>query len=319
MDAMLGFWIQGAVFEPRQLVDHPAAFNAHCALDDRVDPTSEAYLSAFSFGPEFQEHLERTGSVRGYRGRCGSRFLWFDIDRDDLQVALRHTRQLVATILDRLRSLDDDDLVVFFSGGKGFHVGLPLCWDAAPSPAFHRAARHVAEHFAGAAQVATDSGIYDSVRPFRCPNSLHAKTGLYKRRIDHGELMNLSLGGILALAAAPAAFELPVPRPSAEDITLVQKLWTEATLATAPRPRVPEGQAGTATINRMTREFICNGATVGDRHRLLFSAAANLAELGASVELAYTLLAESALDSGLSPKEVRRQIECGVAHTKGYQ
>ena len=71
---------------------------------------------------------------------------------------------------------------------------------------------------------------------------------------------------------------------------------------------------GSATLNRATLDFIRDGATAGDRHRLLISAAANLAELGCSLALAETLLSDAALDSGLSPSDVRRQIECGVNH-----
>jgi len=44
----------------------------------------------------------------------------------------------------------------------------------------------------------------------------------------------------------------------------------------------------------------------------LFSAAANLAEFGCPVALAHALLTEIALDSGLSPSDVRRQIDCGL-------
>jgi hypothetical protein len=43
-------------------------------------------------------------------------------------------------------------------------------------------------------------------------------------------------------------------------------------------------------------------------------AAANLAELGCPTDLAHALLADAALDSGLTPAETRRQIECGLAH-----
>ena len=48
----------------------------------------------------------------------------------------------------------------------------------------------------------------------------------------------------------------------------------------------------------------------------MFSAAANLAEFGCPVELAHELLTEAALDSGLSPSETRRQIDCGLSHNK---
>jgi len=64
-------------------------------------------------------------------------------------------------------------------------------------------------------------------------------------------------------------------------------------------------------------EFIRNGAEEGDRHRLLFSAASNLAEFGCPPALAHALLTEAALDSGLPPKEVYRQIGCGLNGVKG--
>jgi hypothetical protein len=45
----------------------------------------------------------------------------------------------------------------------------------------------------------------------------------------------------------------------------------------------------------------------------LYSAAANLGEFGCTPALAVALLEESALDSGLPPKDIRRGIECGLA------
>jgi hypothetical protein len=76
---------------------------------------------------------------------------------------------------------------------------------------------------------------------------------------------------------------------------------------------------GTPTLNRSTLEIIRDGSTLatGDRHRLILSAAANLGEFGCPDELALALLMEPGLDSGLPPKEVRRQIECGLAHGRG--
>jgi hypothetical protein len=67
-------------------------------------------------------------------------------------------------------------------------------------------------------------------------------------------------------------------------------------------------------LNRATLEFIRDGATSGNRALALFSAAANLAEFGCSLELAEALLTEPALDSGLTPSEVMRQIRCGLDH-----
>ncbi len=73
---------------------------------------------------------------------------------------------------------------------------------------------------------------------------------------------------------------------------------------------------GTPRLNRATLDFIRDAADQGDRHRLLFSAAANLAEFGCPPALAHALLTEAALDSGLTPSDVRRQIECGLTQAR---
>ena len=96
------------------------------------------------------------------------------------------------------------------------------------------------------------------------------------------------------------------------------------TQATRQKRRAGNGSAneqrgagyGSAKLNRSFFEFLAKGAPVGDRHRALFSAAANLAEFSTVAELAHELLTEAALDSGLSPSEARRQIDCGLNHSQ---
>ena len=58
------------------------------------------------------------------------------------RLALRDARRLAGAILDRYRELDDDDLLVFLSGGKGVHVGIPTA-SGVPSPRrrFHEIAK----------------------------------------------------------------------------------------------------------------------------------------------------------------------------------
>ena len=155
------------------------------------------------------------------------------------------------------------------------------------------------------------------MRPFRAPNSRHPKTKLHKRRLSIDELMHLKIERIQELAGEPLAFDVPT-------ITATSKQaandWLEATrqveqAAEAFKQRLAMAN-GSATLNRATLEFIRNGASPGDRHRLLFSASANLAEFGCPVELAHELLNEAALDSGLSPSETRRQIDCGLNHSR---
>ena len=319
----LGFRIVGNVAEPRRLVDAVAALAGYASCDRKAEVEREAYLSAFQFPADVRRYIDSkgNGSVKGYAGPCWAPWLWFDIDRDgDLEAALTDARRL-ATRLDESYVLGDDTLLLFLSGGKGFHVGLPTAlWSPEPSPLFHRVCRRFGETVAGTAGILIDAGVYDAVRPFRAPNSRHPKTGLHKRRFSFDELLGLSLQRIVELAREPAPFDLPAPLAHAETAALLAADWQSAVKQVAHQGEVKAARraAGNAgpTLNRSTLAFIRDGADNGDRHRLLLSAAANLAEFSCPPALAHALLSESALDAGLPPRDVRRQIDCGLSMTK---
>jgi hypothetical protein len=314
-----GFRVVGGATKRRRLVDAAAAFAGYADCDANAEVDREAYLSAFWFGGDFRRQLRETGSTRGFDGPCWAPFLWFDIDfPNDPEQALRDARRLAMAILHRYPALDDDDLLLFFSGGKGYHVGLPTFWGPAPSATFHRAARRFAEMIAGDAGARIDSGVYDKVRCFRAPNSRHPKTGLHKRWVSLDELLHLPPERVRELAAQPAPFHLPAARAGDDRAA---RDWAESVrLVGVEAEAAARRRAGTAEdrprLNRQTVDFIRAGAGVGDRHRLLFSAAANLAEFSCPPALAHALLTEAALDTGLSPKEVFRQIECGLKHVR---
>jgi hypothetical protein len=312
-----GFRVVGSPFADRLPVDWERAFRAYADCDERAETHREAYLSAFTFGADFRRLLESTGTPRGYTGACGSPWLWFDIDREgDLDAATRDARRLAAGLLERYRTLDAESLLLFFSGAKGYHAGLPLslCGSPAPAVTFNAVARRFAETTAERLGFAIDAGVYDRVRLFRAPNSRHPKTGLHKRRLAFDELLNLGTPAILRLAEQPEAFDLPTPPgpdPQAAD-DWRQAAEQVAQAATAHRCRQATGN-GAAKLNRLTLAVIRGELPTGDRHRLLFSASANLAEFGCSLPLACQLLTDAGLDAGLSPSEVRRQIDRGLA------
>jgi hypothetical protein len=314
----IGFRVVGTAWTRRIVVDHAAAFAAYAACDPRAGIDKEGYLSAFRFTDDFRSYFHANGqSERGFHGVCWADWLWLDVDRDDLQRALDDARQLAATILDRYRDLDDGDLLAFYSGSKGFHLGIPTSrWRPAPDEHFHLFARRFCEHIAELAGVPIDAGVYTLTRLFRAPNTRHPKTGRHKRRLDLDALMGLNLDGIQRLAERPEPFDLPATTAISEQAGAD---WLDATTwvrqqAEATAERRAAAQNGTPALNRLTLDFIRDGAAQGDRHRLLFSAAANLAEFGCPPALAHALLTDAGLDTGLAPSDVRRQIDCGLAH-----
>jgi len=306
-----GFRIAGDTRNDRRLISWSAAFVAYCECDEKADTGAECYLSAFCFGDAFQRYLEANRTTKGYIGETYSSWLWFDIDRNEFEQATIDARRLACGLASRYAI--DDELLVFFSGSKGFHLGLPTSlWGPLPGPSFAGHCRAYAESIASLHQVGIDSSVYDRVRAFRAPNSKHPKTGLHKRRVLLDELLHLEPSRLRGLASEPVAFDVPrAPRTNQQAVAD----WQAAVDAVDHKQAEIASRRAVgccpSTLNRSTLDFIREGASV-DRAVSLFAAAANLAEFGCSMELAFALLSESALDAGLPPSEVRRQIECGI-------
>jgi hypothetical protein len=318
-----GFRIVGPCIGDRRRVDAATAFRAYCHCDARANVDAEAYLSAFQFAGDFAEHLALTGSPAGFSGSTWAPFVWCDVDRDEsaggIARALTDTRRLVDT-LDERYGVPRGVLVPFVSGGKGLHLGVPTAlWAPTASADFHAVARQLVETVAAAAGVAVDTGVFDRVRAFRAPNSKHPKTGLHKRFVPVEILDAVTVNGMLDMARTPEAFEVP-STDGVESADMLVAVWESARRAVAEKAAAVEQRRlevasgdRAVMVNKLTRAFLNGEVEVGDRHRLLYSAAANLAELGCPLSAVRALLTEPALDAGLPPKAVSRQIECGHA------
>ena len=318
-----GFRIVGPCTGDRRRVDAGTAFRAYCQCDAKAGVEREAYLSAFHFGADFAEHLARTGSPAHFAGSTWAPYVWCDVDRDEsaggVARALDDMRLLVDT-LDETYAVPRSVLLPFLSGGKGFHLGIPTALWAPPASAnFHAAARQFIESIAAEAKFAVDVGVFDRVRAFRAPNSRHPKTGLHKRFVPVDVLDDITVDGVLDMARQPQPFDVP-STDGVESADMLVAVWDAAARAVAQKAAAGEQRRlerangeRAAGVNKLTRAFLAGDVDVGDRHRMLYSAAANLAELGCPVPAVHALLTEPALDLGLPPKDVLRQIDCGCA------
>ena len=315
-----GLHVVGPTHNRRAPVKWAPLLIAAAGVHAPFDPTKEQYVSAFRFDGALPTHLKtRGGSTAGFAGSVWSPVLHFDLDAAaDLAPALEAGRRLVGAVLARYGAVAENDLGIFYSGGRSVHVEVPLLHRPEPGPTFHATARRLAAQLARIAGVDAvpgvtfDAGNYDRVRLWRLVNSRHAKSGLHKVRLDTDELMHLSAEGIRKLTTEPRPYA-PIDPALDPDSVLAEDWHTAEQAATAAASATPP-TAPPERLNRATLDFIREGAVVGDRHRLLFSAAANLGEFDCSPQLAAALLMPSALDSGLSPGEALRQIECGLKH-----
>lgn len=319
-----GFWVRGGKHGERVLVHAVRSFAGFAACDACLDLSREHFLSVFTFGAGLRVYMAAHASTKGFDGPCCADHLWFDIDRaDNIEAALADTRALAIASTDQW-GVPDDALLVFFSGSKGFHVGVPAAlWSPAPSAQFNHVARRLAETISRSAGggIVIDTSIYSKVGLFRAPNSWHAKTGFHKVILAHEELLSLSIEAIKGLARSPRPFDVPEGFSPSERLVegwaeACREVEAERAAMTARTAALTHG-GGPDRLNTLTLEFIREGAPVGGdgacdtagRHRRLFAAAANLGEFGCPPRLVHALLTDAALDCGITPSEVRRTID----------
>ncbi|MFH2035896.1 MAG: primase C-terminal domain-containing protein [Candidatus Zixiibacteriota bacterium] len=160
-------------------------------------PPSECYMSMFRFREEYKEHCEVTGSVREIGDMaCYCDYLWFDIDDNDLETARGKAINLLARLATKF---DVHDLSLYFSGSKGFHIGIPSdLFGAEPGKYLPGIFKKMAVEIAG--DIKIDTAIYDKNRLWRMPDSINGKSGFYKIQITDDELAQ-DIDAIKKLAA----------------------------------------------------------------------------------------------------------------------
>jgi archaellum biogenesis ATPase FlaH len=165
----------------------------------------ESYISLFPFDKGIIPYVKSKKSVSGYKGGVYLHpALFVDVDKkDDNEGA----RQSALSLIDRLMNdygVDQEDLWIYFSGNKGFHLGIPS-WMIGAEQSSDCDIPKQCENFVkklceGIPNI--DSGIYNPNRIFRIVNSRHQDSGLYKIPLTFDQL-NTSVDEIRVLAEEP--------------------------------------------------------------------------------------------------------------------
>ncbi len=225
-----------------------------------------AYTTMFRFRQEYKKHVDKTGSVRGAdQFECWSDYLWFDIDADDLNQATIDMQTLLRG-LEILKALKHT--VVFFSGSKGYHVGIDSSvFGFKPSQTLPNEMRCTALAIAKLFNIKIDSKIYNHNRLWRISDSLHKKTKLRKTQIVTGEALSLSLDKIKVLAGAErqlcSRFTLC---DNASPVDMLVQLREKANVGESAKPTGWEPPPrNVKQIEAGLRVLLNQGVTKGDR------------------------------------------------------
>lgn len=134
--------------------------------------------------------------------------MYIDLDIDDLEKDFEKLKRDVLLLSRKLKTmfhLTDDNLQIFFSGSKGFHILIPhTIFGIKPSKDLNDKYKLIAlELKSYTITKSIDTRIYDNKRLFREPNTINSKTGLYKVQISLNQIKNMKYEELLIYASSP--------------------------------------------------------------------------------------------------------------------
>ena len=163
-----------------------------------------------------------------------------DFDSDDLSKSQADMLKLVRFATEEL-DLTEDDVRVWFSGKKGFHVLLnPKAFAVHGDQRLTYVYKRMFAHLAAYLDIPTlDQSVYSKRRMWRMENSVHGGSGLHKVRLDHDDITE-DEEGILFLAQNPRDSMEPWP-DSTNDVaaTYLARFWEEYEAAESASKHAP--------------------------------------------------------------------------------
>ena len=90
----------------------------------KKDSTKPAFVSVHRFDKSFHDYLTDRETVRGYTGPSCAPFVPFDFDDAELELSHTRAQQFLGEMINGFNA-PADQINVFFSGRKGYHIYLP--------------------------------------------------------------------------------------------------------------------------------------------------------------------------------------------------
>ena len=244
-------------------------------IDDLDIPNGsvEIYSSYLRYPSDFQLYwTQNNRSVAKYNGSCYSDFLPIDLDSKNLNNAQVECQHLISLLVDKYEVILDC-LGIFFSGSKGFHIEIPtaLFGDI-------QASQNLPYIFKEIPKILDinyhDSTIYNRNALWRFPNTINAKSGLYKIPLSVNQINNLTIEDIKLLAREPVEGWKPVDYEDWGSINDLVEIWAKAEVKNKERKKpakeyIFNGKGGN---NRHTHE----GVSEGNRNNRAFEIAREL-------------------------------------------
>lgn len=202
--------------------------------------------------------IKRAGSLSKFNGRVEAPTMWLDID-DAEDLARARLKALAAVDSLRCHGVPDAAITILFSGSKGFHVKFPAACigeDLVSGMPVQALSKRLST-LMPALFPDTDPKAYLATQLMRIPNTRNDKSGLFCIPLTSGELSNLGIDEIRALAATPRTDAALAPASAtsvsaslrAAALTILERVESQA--AEYGRQQVVAAVGGTVTEEQL--------------------------------------------------------------------
>ena len=293
-------------------------------LFEKVDPYNDAYRGMFYYDEGILKHIAEKGSVSGYHGKLSAPYIIWDFDDSDPELSRKDTIQLIHRLIDQY-DIDEEEIGVFFSGRKGFHVEVSTKGVTGLDGILDENMPHFIKRIAlkiGEGLETLDKGIYNANRLYRISGTLHNKESevdgknlkLFKTSITPLFLLENDMESIKKYSVE---IRTPIPFRVIKNTAKISKLASE--VITQVKDKVKSvvdlpvlNNEGISDENKAPlRSKVCQwriqqGDYTEGRNNALLRAAVHEKELGKPKEVVkYTLLGILEMMNNRDPKKAQ--------------
>lgn len=203
----------------KSTVDQGILIPEDANIQEHIDsPEKDYYLSVFKYNEKHYDIWKEKGTVSGITDVVTDK-IYFDFD--DVTDNRKAQQDAVKLVNKLVKSMPEDALEIYFSGGKGFGVEFKTTEKLTPEQV-----KNIT--FSLAKNLETfDTVIYNASRILRIPGTMHPKTRLYKIPLTKDQLEKMSIDDIKKLAAViPGAIIRSKAIPLPDDMVELKETKT---------------------------------------------------------------------------------------------
>lgn len=249
---------------------------------------TDVYKTYFRYPQAFVDHFnkQKPKSVKGYNGFAYADFFPIDIDaKDNLPKALELFQRVLET-LEAKHNVNLNEIRMYFSGSKGFHIHIPAeMIGIEPKQNIAQYFKRFASELLTPMGIEYDSSIYDIVRLWRVGNTINSKSGLYKIPLTLQEAFS-GIDEIIELAKQPRTIEYITDCMENDDLAAIYRSIREMPVVNGE----PIKAGASTKFKKLCYQKMLEGVGDGNRDNVAFRLATHFMKEGFASDMTEAMM-----------------------------